>query len=584
MDVALSLSPWSDSCGNVTGVLSIAVDQTDRKRAAAELAAANAELAKLYEITRDLAARWEALFTLSRLLNRSLDLNEVFDTFAGATESYIPYDRLGVILQEGDQLMVAYSVAHPPLVSHQGQGWSKTNDTAVEWILTHGESRLVCDLTIETKFRDETYLAQEGVRSAIGLPLLVGGKVLGVFFLDSLTTGAFFSRDIERLLPLVDQLAIVIEHSRLWSSVQRQAGELTREIEERKRAETSLRDANRDITASMRALKSRTAELHLVREMTDLMQSSISADEAYDVVQRYLARLFPYDTGALYLVLSSRGMLEKTAAWGEHAVALTPVFAYEDCWALRRGTVHRARAGRDALCRHTPVVDGARILCIPLLAQGGALGILHLRRFQDDDTDAEEQAFLILAETVASSISLSLGNLRLRETLREQSIRDSLTGLFNRRYLDETLPREILRAKRAGSALGVIMLDIDHFKQLNDTRGHDAGDAILSALGRFLQHHVRGDDIACRYGGEEFTLILPGASLDAVCERAEQVRLGAQSLVVHVAGTQLDTITLSLGVAVWPQHGETEDVVLHAADAALYRAKAGGRNRVEIAA
>jgi diguanylate cyclase (GGDEF)-like protein len=212
------------------------------------------------------------------------------------------------------------------------------------------------------------------------------------------------------------------------------------------------------------------------------------------------------------------------------------------------------------------------------------LGILHLYRSERDTASIAEQPFLTLAETVTSSISLSLGTLQLRETLRQQSIRDSLTGLFNRRYLDETLPREILRATRTGSTLGVMMVDIDHFKQLNDTHGHEAGDAVLSALGGFLQHHVRGDDIACRYGGEEFTLILPGASLDAVCDRAEQLRVGVRSLVVRCNNTQLDPIALSLGVAMWPQHGETEEVLLQAADAALYRAKQKGRNRVEIAA
>ncbi len=584
MDVTLSLAPWVDSRGDTTGVISLTIDDTARKRAAAELADAHSELAQLYETTNDLAERWKALFTLSRLLNRSLEFDEVFEMFARAVESYVPYDRLGVILSEGNQLMVAYSVAHPPLASHQGQSWPETNDTAVEWMLAHGEPRLVRDLVIETGFRDEMYLAQEGVRSALGLPLLVGGKVLGVFFLDSLTTGAYSSRDIERLLPLADQVAIVIDHSRLWGSVQRQAEELTREIEERKRAETGLHDANREIGASMRALETRTTELYLLREMTDLVQSSISADEAYDVVQRYLARLFPRDTGALYLVLPSPNMLEKTLAWGERAVGLTPVFAPEECWAVRRGSVHQARASRgDALCRHTPAAEGTERVCIPLLAHGEALGILHFCRCEGNDTSVVEQAFLTLAETVASSLSLSIGNLRLREALREQSIRDPLTGLFNRRYLDETLPREVLRAARASATLGVIMLDIDHFKQFNDTRGHDAGDAVLSTLGRFLQKHVRGDDIACRYGGEEFTLILPGASLEIARERAEQLRVGAQSLAVRVADTQLTIITLSLGVAIWPHHGETAAAVLHAADAALYRAKQAGRNRVEIA-
>jgi diguanylate cyclase (GGDEF)-like protein len=218
-----------------------------------------------------------------------------------------------------------------------------------------------------------------------------------------------------------------------------------------------------------------------------------------------------------------------------------------------------------------------------MLAQGQALGILHFCRVERDDATMAEPSFLTLVETVANSIGLAIANLRLRETLRQQSIRDPLTGLFNRRYLDETLRREILRATRAGSTLGVIMLDIDYFKRFNDTYGHDAGDTVLATLGKFLQNQVRGDDIACRYGGEEFTLILPGASLEIVRERAERLRIGAQSLTMRVNGTQVETITLSLGVAAAPQHGDTADAVLQAADAALYRAKQRGRNCVQVA-
>ncbi|NJD68994.1 MAG: response regulator [candidate division NC10 bacterium] len=248
-----TIAPVRDHRGEITHFIAIKQDVTARKQADAELAAAHSELAGLYETTKDLAARWEALFTLSRLVNRSLQLDEVFDTFARAVESYVPYDRLGVVLPEGDRLVVAYSVAHPPLASHQGQSWPKTNDTAVEWILTHREPRLIRDLDTPTGFRDDTYLAQEGVRSVLGLPLLAGGKALGVFFLDSLVTQAYSSRDIERLLPLADQVAIVVEHSRLYSSVQRQAEELKQEVEERKRAEAAMQQAKSVAEAANRA-------------------------------------------------------------------------------------------------------------------------------------------------------------------------------------------------------------------------------------------------------------------------------------------------------------------------------------------
>jgi diguanylate cyclase (GGDEF)-like protein len=167
--------------------------------------------------------------------------------------------------------------------------------------------------------------------------------------------------------------------------------------------------------------------------------------------------------------------------------------------------------------------------------------------------------------------------------LQEQAIRDPLTGLHNRRYLDKILPCELHRAERAGQPVGVIMLDIDHFKRFNDTYGHDAGDTVLRAVGTFLQQHTRGADIACRYGGKELTLVLPGASLAATQQRAEELRAGIQSLGVKHDGQALAQVTISLGVAVFPEHGVSADDIIRAADQALYEAKHSGRNCVVVA-
>ncbi len=185
--------------------------------------------------------------------------------------------------------------------------------------------------------------------------------------------------------------------------------------------------------------------------------------------------------------------------------------------------------------------------------------------------------------TIVDSLSLALANLRLRETLRQQSFRDPLTGLFNRRYMEETLEREILRASRAGEHVGVMMMDIDHFKQFNDTFGHQAGDAFLTALGHFFLTHVRGEDVACRYGGEEFILLLPGADMQTTCLRAEELREKVHYLNVEHVGQSLGTISLSFGVACFPEHGLVPDILVHAADQALYHAKQEGRDRVVMA-
>ena len=186
--------------------------------------------------------------------------------------------------------------------------------------------------------------------------------------------------------------------------------------------------------------------------------------------------------------------------------------------------------------------------------------------------------------TLADTIALALANLGLRETLRGQAIRDPLTGLFNRRYLEETLKRELARVRRLGGSLGVIRLDLDHFKQFNDTQGHGAGDALLSALGDLLQTETRPEDIVSRYGGEEFLVVLPGASLEVSQERAENLRQAVKRLRIHYMDQVLSSTTISLGVASFPEHGGDGDMVIRAADQALYRAKQEGRDLVVVAA
>ncbi|MCG3115016.1 MAG: GGDEF domain-containing protein [Candidatus Manganitrophus sp. SA1] len=182
-----------------------------------------------------------------------------------------------------------------------------------------------------------------------------------------------------------------------------------------------------------------------------------------------------------------------------------------------------------------------------------------------------------LAVTVTEQVALALSNIR---PLRNQAIRDPLTGLFNRRYLEETLEQEISRAERNRQPIGVVMIDIDHFKKYNDTYGHEAGDAVLSELGRFLERNLRGGDTPCRYGGEEFTVLLPGASIENVRLKAERLREEIKQLNVQHRGRSVGAITLSLGLACFPDHGSTGEALLRAADQALYQAKAAGRDRV----
>ncbi len=311
-----------------------------------------------------------------------------------------------------------------------------------------------------------------------------------------------------------------------------------------------------------------------LNEMNSALLSCADQNEANRIVRHYLRLLLPDTAGGLYLYRASRNLLELQATWGEPDTEITQSILRDECWSLRRGAAHLYRSDNDLECEHVATTSTAHYCCVPMMARGETLGMLHA---QCQSSDADQ---VHLLETVATQIASAMANLDLRAALHSQSIKDALTGLFNRRYLEETMQREELRAARNKSPLSVVMLDIDHFKTFNDSHGHQAGDQVLQLLGETLRDAIRGDDIACRYGGEEFTLILPGASREHAVQRAEQVRVAISKLPIRIGGRTLESISASLGVATYPEDGDDWTRVLHAADAALYRAKQQGRNRV----
>ena len=355
------------------------------------------------------------------------------------------------------------------------------------------------------------------------------------------------------------------------------------DITERRNGEEALKNANAQLQVLVAQVEERNRTMTLANELADMLQSCQASEEAYKAIGHFMPKLFPDDAGALYMLNNSRNLFETMASWG-HDPSVVPVFAPDECWSVRRGRVHKVEDPQETLrCPHVAEAVPGGYLCVPLIAQSETLGVLHLRPGPPAEAQTPELAAVKdqLALTVAEDLALALANLRLRETLRSQAIRDSLTGLFNRRYLEETMEREINRVKRQGVPLGVIMMDLDHFKQYNDTFGHSAGDELLSDLGILLKSHIRGEDIACRYGGEEFLLILPGASMEIALERAEHLRQAVKEMHQHYQG--LKPSSLSLGVAVYPDHGDTGLQLIQSADAALYRAKKAGRNRVASA-
>ncbi|MCJ7818965.1 MAG: PAS domain S-box protein [Syntrophales bacterium] len=345
-------------------------------------------------------------------------------------------------------------------------------------------------------------------------------------------------------------------------------------------AELSLMNAR--LKGLVEEADKRNRELTLVNSMAEKLQSCLSLDEAYPLIAQYAQAIFPLTSGALFIQCPTSTMGEAVSTWGAAPVgelAFPPI----DCWALRRGRINiGGNPCRELLCRHLPGAHPEPYLCLPLLTQDEPLGLLHIQGLNDFTPELAEP-LQTLSVSVGDHISLALANIRLRETLRHQVVHDVLTGLFNRRYLEETLEREIFRGRRKGVSLGLIMLDLDHFKHFNDTFGHEAGDNLLRTLGKFLGERVRREDVACRSGGEEFVLILAEASQEIVCQRAEEIRREFPEVPVLYRGQVLQSVTVSLGVAMFPEHGATGRDVLRAADDAMYRAKAQGRNRVVVA-
>jgi len=351
---------------------------------------------------------------------------------------------------------------------------------------------------------------------------------------------------------------------------------LKQEMEDKEAAQTEL---NRQSERIVRELTENSKKASQLRQMRELMQSCTNMEEAVSIVLGFAPKIFQQLRGALILLTPSKTHLEVAGSWSNCEL---PNSSYDAnaCWAIRTGHLHAVDAGDpSAPCAHAKGMKNA-YFCVPILAQGETIGIIHFQATGANKSWFEYQ--LTLASTFTEQVGLSISNIRLRELLKNQSIKDPLTGVFNRRYLGEFLERETRRVTRAKQSLGVIMLDLDHFKKFNDTYGHGAGDKVLQELGLTLVKSVRAEDVVCRYGGEEFIILLPGADDGATRARAEQIRSKVRELTVSWEGKPLGVLTISPGIAGFPEHGSPAQVVA-AADAALYHAKRSGRDRVMVA-
>lgn len=364
------------------------------------------------------------------------------------------------------------------------------------------------------------------------------------------------------------------EFNRLAQGYNAMAERLRNAVADQANSERQLQTANAELHRNSETLRERGSVIGLLGGMSHRMQAARTDDELAQIIKVFVPRVLPNVPGALYAHNNSRNCLVPIASWGGTNVP-PEGFAPDRCWALRRGQSHYvAGPGGDIVCSH--VGEDEVYHCEPLLAGGEVIGVLYLQ----GQIESENRFRMnVLTENIASA----LVNHRLQRSLREQTIRDPLTGLFNRRYMEETLKLEIARASRAGTPLSLVMCDVDHFKRFNDEFGHDAGDAVLQVVAAEMRSRFRDGDVVCRFGGEEFTIIAPGTTADALAGRVEVVRRAIAELTVRHGSRSLGSTSMSFGIATWsPTMARDGSTLIQAADMALYQSKREGRNRATI--
>jgi diguanylate cyclase (GGDEF)-like protein len=369
------------------------------------------------------------------------------------------------------------------------------------------------------------------------------------------------------------------EFGQLAAAFNDMMADLRAERRRREAAESALASSNAALKTHADGLTRRNHAADMLSRLAARLTGCADEAELANVIGQFAPLIVPSGAGALYTRGRSDESLRKVTEWSEPASAPAEIQPWE-CRGVRAGRPHVIHwPEADTTCDHVDRSAGCACRCLPIMAQGETVGLLYL-----EERDMTLALPLEDVSVLAESVGTTLASLRTRQNLRDLSIRDALTGLFNRRHLDETLSLELARAARSASPLSVVILDLDNFKRFNDTFGHDAGDMVLRALADAITGSIRQGDVACRYGGEEFMLVLPGAGAHQGSLLAERVRAAVEGLRLDYAGEAIGGFSASLGVATFPDCGDSAETLILAADRALYAAKAGGKNRVTFAA
>ncbi len=426
--------------------------------------------------------------------------------------------------------------------------------------------------------------AQHGIASVAIFPLVQQGRVIYALILLSGETKFFEPAMIDLLNRIASNISFALNRFSIEADkalAQQQLQQFNRDLEQIVHERTlELARTNDILHTKTERLEARSHEANLMGRTTALLQSCVSSQEFYDVLHLGLPELFPDTTGRiLFFDQNVHDTLASHVTWGDDTSVAS--IDRNDCWALRTGSPYLfQRAQRVPPCRHAnPAHD--RYLCVPLVAQGQTFSILHISNLLDGDAkDAAAEHYSMLATEIADRIGLAWANLQLHDRLENMSFRDGLTGFYNRRFFDDALQRETLRATRVNQPISLMMIDLDHFKRINDMFGHEAGDMVLREVAGLIHRAIRKEDIACRYGGDEFVVILTNTPHDIARQRAESLREEAARLTHVYAGKDMNAVTLSIGVASAPPEPHVSSRLLTKADEAAYQAKNIGRNRV----
>jgi diguanylate cyclase (GGDEF)-like protein len=351
-------------------------------------------------------------------------------------------------------------------------------------------------------------------------------------------------------------------------------GGISIDITESIEAQRSLTDLNRQLEEKTLKLEAKKRELIYLSDMADMLYCCESEDEVYQVVALTCSKLFPNMSGCIYIIANSKNYVQMNSFWGDKRNS-KEIFSLSDCWALRRGKFNLLSSDKSGLvCSHLIQPVSGVHLCVPLFGQGEVVGILHIYALEEISSEDQQ-----ITEIIARTLGFALNNLSIKKRLTHDNLRDRMTQLFNQSYMETIMEQRLAEAERSGQPLSVIFLDIDNFKSYNSHYGHVTANIVIQGLANLLLKSIRSFDIPCRWGGEEFVIVMPNMTLEALRKRVEQLRLDVEQMQLKDGDRILQGITASFGIAV-SESGITVKDFLNRANQAMLEAKRTGKNRV----